>query len=166
MVGIIADLHDHLLNFDVFLEKTAPLNLEELWIAGDVGTPETVSVLAQKFLQPIRLVAGNVETGHKLAAYTAVTQEFKHLTWSATEPLAWTAGEATIALFHFPRNANHYVRTHQPTLVVSGHIHRPNLKKINNTWHINPGTLAGIFTPATYVTADLSAMTFILKRLY
>lgn len=165
-VGIIADLHDHTVNFAKFLTKTAQFDLDELWIAGDLGTSETMQAVEKQFSKHIRVVAGNVETGHTLVDYQMVANHSPHLTWSAQEPLSFFLDNRLIALFHFPRAAQAYAKRHQPTVVIAGHSHRPDLKKIGETWYINPGTLAGIFTPATYVLADLTRLTFTLNRLY
>lgn len=167
MIGIIADLHDHLPNFEVFCVQTKRFELQELWIAGDVGMPETLRVMAGRFDRPIRLVAGNVETGHQLADYAAVTKEYPHVTFQKP-PLLGIIGHLSFVLFHFPRSAERYARDHPNTILVAGHTHQPNLKKTAKSWLINPGTLAGQFFPATYALADFSGEIprFTLHRLY
>jgi putative phosphoesterase len=166
MIGVWADLHDHDVNFANFLEKTKELNLSELWIAGDLGTPDMLREICQKFSGSIAIVAGNVETGHDVAKYAALAKQFPKLIWSPQAPLVLTRGTTHIALFHYPGPAERYTKTQNVNLVISGHTHRPAINRVGETWHINPGTLAGIFTPATYVLADIEHMTFTLKRLY
>lgn len=166
MVAIIADLHDNLANFEKFALQTKVHRLTELWIAGDLGTPETFARVVQILALPMRYVAGNVETGHELAAYERVQEDRPDITWSASEPLTFTFAGQTTVLCHFPRLAEQFAKRDGPAIVVSGHTHRPHLARIDHTWHVNPGTLGGVFTPATYAILDTNQTIFTLHRLY
>jgi hypothetical protein len=49
--------------------------------------------------------------------------------------------------------------------VCCGHSHQADLREIRNikastTWLVNPGTVAGLAAPATWILADLAAMRF------
>ena len=167
MVGILADLHDNLRNLLVFFERERS-NCAELWLAGDIGTPETVATLCQQFSGPVRLVAGNVEIDHQPASYTSLSADFPNLVWQAQAPLLWSIDrDLSGALFHDPRQARSYAQMASQTVVVTGHSHRPGLEHLGTNWLLNPGTLGGVFTPATYAIATFSPKPhFILKRLY
>jgi predicted phosphodiesterase len=50
-------------------------------------------------------------------------------------------------------------------LVCCGHSHRAEARRVANvkggaTWLVNPGTVAGLAAPATWVLGDLAAMRF------
>ncbi|MBI4175123.1 metallophosphoesterase family protein [Candidatus Berkelbacteria bacterium] len=166
LVGICADLHDNLANFDALLTRQSELH--ELWIAGDCGTPETVATVCQRFINPIRLVAGNVEQGHRPDQYAALTERFPHLRWQAEAPLLFPINARWQGqLVHHPFPADQASRLPLPTIIVTGHTHRPHLARHGQNWLINPGTLGGVFTPATYAIATFSPDPhFVLHRLY
>jgi len=165
MIALIADLHDHLVNFDEFLRQTTG-RLTQLWIAGDIGTADTLDYVCSQFALPIFAVAGNAEQGHRLADYDAVAGRHPHLTWANQAPLVFGSADLRAALFHFPASARVYAQAQNARTVICGHSHRPALTKIGKVWLINPGTLAGVFAPATYVLADAELTTFTLHRLY
>ena len=55
-------------------------------------------------------------------------------------------------------------------LVCCGHSHKAEARMVKNvkggeTWLVNPGTVAGLAAPSTYVLGDLSAMRFEVKTL-
>jgi hypothetical protein len=55
-------------------------------------------------------------------------------------------------------------------LVCCGHSHRAEARKVpgvngKETWLVNPGTVAGLAAPATWVLGDLAAMRFEIRAL-
>ena len=55
-------------------------------------------------------------------------------------------------------------------LVCCGHSHQAEIRHVanvkdNETWLVNPGTIAGLAAPATWVLGDLEAMHFDLHTL-
>jgi hypothetical protein len=55
-------------------------------------------------------------------------------------------------------------------LVCCGHSHRAEARQVANvkggtTWLANPGTVAGLAAPATWILADLATMSFDIKML-
>ena len=58
----------------------------------------------------------------------------------------------------------------QPTAFCCGHSHQSETRRVANlkggsTWLVNPGTIAGLAAPATWVLGDLEAMRFDLHTL-
>lgn len=163
-VGIIADLHDHLVNFTQLL---AAVSFDELWIAGDLGTPETLEAVCQQFLGPIRIVPGNVEIDHGLPRYAQLRERFPHLIWADQSFLRWDLAGFLITLSHRPVLATQPADpSGQRQVLISGHTHRPALNHTGAIWQLNPGTLGGVFFPATYVQAVFPGAHFRLRRLY
>jgi predicted phosphodiesterase len=71
---------------------------------------------------------------------------------------------------HYPRHARAFACTGDFDLVCCGHDHRPAIERIANaaggqTWLVNPGTVAGLGGPATWLLADLDAMRFEVQTL-
>jgi putative phosphoesterase len=55
-------------------------------------------------------------------------------------------------------------------LVCCGHSHRAEVRRVADvrggaSWLVNPGTVAGLAAPSTWVMADLAAMTFEVREL-
>lgn len=159
-------MHDHLVNFEVFLRRLASQPLHELWIAGDLGTPETIVAVSRLFPGSIRYIPGNVEEGHDLDKYTAVINPLPNVIWSVEQAMTWQIDELSVVMSHRPVEPVRATDTSAQKLYVSGHTHRPHLKHIGRDWFLNPGTLAGVFAPATYVLAAFPGPDFRLRRLY
>jgi predicted phosphodiesterase len=69
---------------------------------------------------------------------------------------------------HYPHYANGMALTGDYDLVCNGHEHRAAIERICNakgtqTLRIDPGTVAGVSAPATYVFGDLASMTFEIR---
>lgn len=70
-----------------------------------------------------------------------------------------------IFVVHYPEYAYGLACTGEWDLVCCGHSHEANVAHVPNvrggkTWQVNPGTVAGIAAPATWVFGDLAAMRF------
>jgi predicted phosphodiesterase len=55
-------------------------------------------------------------------------------------------------------------------LICCGHSHEATIERVANvkdatSWLVNPGTIAGLAAPATWILADLATMTFDLRTL-
>jgi uncharacterized protein len=54
--------------------------------------------------------------------------------------------------------------------VCCGHSHVANIEHVRNvkdgmTWLVNPGTVAGLAAPATWILADLASLQFEMRNL-
>jgi uncharacterized protein len=70
-----------------------------------------------------------------------------------------------IFLVHYPHYAKAMALTGDYDLVCNGHEHRAVVERIRNvkgedTLRIDPGTVAGVSAPATYVFGDLQTLEF------
>lgn len=81
-----------------------------------------------------------------------------------------TLGGRRIYVTHYPHQAQGMACTGHYDLVCCGHTHvaalvqQPNIRG-QQTWLVNPGTVAGIGGPATWVLGDLEHMSFDTRTL-
>ena len=75
-----------------------------------------------------------------------------------------------IFVVHYPEYGHAMACTGDWDLVCCGHSHEAGIARVPNvkngtTWLVNPGTVAGLASPATWVFGDLQAMRFELRDL-
>ena len=73
-----------------------------------------------------------------------------------------------IFLVHYPHYAKAMALTGEYDLVCNGHEHRPVVERISNikggvTLRIDPGTVAGVSGPRSYVFGDLTTLEFAIR---
>jgi putative phosphoesterase len=74
-------------------------------------------------------------------------------------------GGRKIFVVHYPEYGYAMACTGDWDLVCCGHSHEAGVRQVANvkggkTWLVNPGTVAGLAAPSTWVLADLAAMQF------
>lgn len=79
-------------------------------------------------------------------------------------------GGQRIFVVHYPEYGYAMACTGDWDLVCCGHSHHADIARIANvkggtTWLVNPGTVAGLAAPATWMLGDLAEMRFELRRL-
>ncbi|MGH8618756.1 MAG: metallophosphoesterase family protein [Burkholderiales bacterium] len=79
-------------------------------------------------------------------------------------------GGRKIFLVHYPEYGHGMACTGDWDLVCCGHSHQADIRSVPSvkgtaTWLVNPGTIAGLAAPPTWVLGDLAAMRFELRSL-
>jgi uncharacterized protein len=79
-------------------------------------------------------------------------------------------GGRRIFVVHYPDYGHAMACTGDWDLVCCGHSHCAGIERVPNakggtTWLVNPGTVAGLSAPATWIVGDLDAMCFGLRNL-
>ena len=79
-------------------------------------------------------------------------------------------GGRRIFIGHYPEYAHALACTGDWDLVCCGHSHIADVAQVANvkggkTWTVNPGTVAGLAAPATWIAADLEAMRFEIREI-
>jgi predicted phosphodiesterase len=79
-------------------------------------------------------------------------------------------GGRKIFLVHYPEYGYAMACTGNWDLVCCGHSHHAGVERVatvkgGNTWLVNPGTIAGLSAPATWVLGDLDAMRYEVFKL-
>lgn len=77
-------------------------------------------------------------------------------------------GGRRIFVVHYPEYGHAFACTGEWGLVCCGHSHEAGIQQVANvkggrTWLVNPGTVAGLAAPATWVLGDLATMTFEIR---
>jgi len=80
-------------------------------------------------------------------------------------------GGRRIFLVHYPEYGHAMACTGNWDLVCCGHSHVAGVERVANlkgeaTWLVNPGTVAGLAAPATWMLGDLAAMRFDLHTVH
>ncbi|NMC51927.1 metallophosphoesterase family protein [Candidatus Kuenenbacteria bacterium] len=145
-IAIISDLHDNLTNLKKFLAFAKENHIKQLIICGDTCAPSTLREIAKKFNSQIHVVFGNVcdrENEPK------VVKEFTHITHYG-DLAELKIDNKKIALTHYPDIAKELAATQKYDFVFYGHNHKPWIEQVGRTTLANPGTLAGMFSKATF----------------
>jgi predicted phosphodiesterase len=79
-------------------------------------------------------------------------------------------GERRIFVVHYPEYGHAMARTGDWDLVCCGHSHVAGIEQVKTAtdgtaWLVNPGTVAGLAAPATWIFGDLDAMRFDIRTL-
>lgn len=165
-ICIVSDSHDHrdLLNAAVFEAKS--LGAEAVVHCGDIVAPSTLRTLRRHGL-PVHAIHGN-NTG-----------DVFHLARLGQEPATFVhyygqdadieIGGKRLFVVHYPHYAHALACTGDWDIVCCGHDHVAEIKWVPNmkgskTLVINPGTVGGVGAAATYVFADLGAMSFAIRE--
>jgi hypothetical protein len=79
-------------------------------------------------------------------------------------------GGRKVFVVHYPEYGHAFACTGDWDLVCCGHSHAAGVEQVENvkggrTWLANPGTVAGLAAPATWVLGDLAAMRFEVRGL-
>jgi len=79
-------------------------------------------------------------------------------------------GGRRVFVVHYPEYGYAMACTGEWDLVCCGHSHEADIRQVANvknerTWLVNPGTVAGLAAPATWILGDLDAMRFELRTL-
>ena len=150
-IGIISDTHDNLLQIkkavDIFNQKKVDLVLH----AGDFVSPFTA--LEFKNLNcPFTGVFGNND-GDKLY----LREKFKDIGKLFTAPYIAKIDNKNVIILHKEKLIDSLAKSQKYDVVIYGHTHRVDLRKIGKTLIINPGECGGWLTgKSTIALLDLA----------
>jgi len=159
-IAIISDTHDNLATLDKFLAYIKENPVGAIIHCGDIAEGETLTQLAKNFSGPILAVFGNMDYRESVEnaakKYPGQIQLFKNFGQAEI-------GGLKIGFCHFPESAKTHAKESNFDFVFYGHTHKPWLEKISRCRLVNPGTLAGMFYPATFATLDADTKKLELK---
>ncbi|MBU1037158.1 metallophosphatase family protein [Patescibacteria group bacterium] len=162
-IAIISDIHDNVPNLEKALNWLKQNKIEQLIFCGDLCAPSILAkVLAPNFSGPIHMVFGNVEDRNLLPKMVASFPQVQHYGDQGEIELE----NKKIAFVHFPKQARRLAESQKYDLVFYGHDHKPWEEKIKQTRLVNPGTLGGLFSLATFAVYDTVSDNLELKILH
>ncbi len=162
--AIISDSHDNWPNVEKAILYIKKQNITTLVHCGDISSGKVLQELVQLFGGTVHAITGNV---------SAPLEELRE----AVNGLEVTLYDETgileidglkIAFNHYPDEAKELAESGQYDLVFYGHTHKPWDERIGNTRMLNPGTVAGLFSKATfaiYNTTTRQAELVILEKI-
>ena len=165
-VCIVSDSHDRAAPLHDAVRAARDAGAEAVIHCGDVIGAHTLRPLLALGL-PVHVVHGN-NLGDALA--------MARLGSTSDGLVRYHGGDADLALggrriyvTHHPHHARGLACTGDFDLVCCGHSHAAGVVQQANikggsTWLVNPGTVAGIGAPASWVLADLAALRFDVRH--
>ena len=166
-IGIVSDSHDRADMLAAAVQQAKVHGAEAIVHCGDLIGPQTVRPSLQLGLR-VHLIHGN---------NVGDTQMLHRVANGSEGSLQYHGGDARLDLggrrifvVHYPDYGYAMACTGDWDLVCCGHSHVAETRQVRNvkggaTWLVNPGTVAGLAAPPTWMLADLDAMRFDLHTL-
>lgn len=162
---IVSDSHDHREPLAAAVAEAKSLGAQAVLHCGDLVAPSTLHAIIN-FGLPIHLIHGN--NAGDLFYLNRFAQEHGDCIRYYGQDGALDIAQRRIFMVHYPHYAKAMALTGDYDLVCNGHEHRAVIERIPNirggaTLRIDPGTVAGVSAPATYVLGDLQTLEFEIR---
>jgi putative phosphoesterase len=164
-ICIVSDSHDHREPLAAAVAEAKALGARAVLHCGDLVAPSTLHAIIGLEL-PIHLIHGN--NAGDTFNLSKFAQEPKNRVTYYGQDCSVTLADRRIFLVHYPHYAKAMALTGDYDLVCNGHEHRAVIERVRNvkqqdTLRIDPGTVAGVSAPATYVFGDLQSLEFAIR---
>ena len=161
-ICILSDSHDNRRLMEAAVREAKVRGAEAVLHCGDVVAPSSLLGL-KKIGLPVHVIHGN-NVGDLFTMHRIVQESGGLLHYYGQDAGIVLHGR-NIFLVHYPHYAKAMACTGDWDLVCCGHDHRSEIQSVPNakggrTLLVNPGTVAGLGAPATYVLGDLERMEF------
>ena len=166
-VCIVSDSHDRADALTQAVREAKAQGAEAVIHCGDlIGAQSLKPALALGL--PVHLIHGN-NIGDPQALHNLARASEGQLRYHGPDARIELAGRR-VFLVHYDDYGYAMACTGHWDLVCCGHSHRAEVRGVKSatgreTWLVNPGTVAGLAAPATWVLGDLAAMRFELRDL-
>ena len=164
-ICIVSDSHDHREPLAAAVAEAKSLGAQAVLHCGDLIAPSTLHAVIGMEL-PIHLIHGN--NAGDLFYLSRFAQESKNRVHYYGQDGSPALAQRRIFMVHYPHYAKAMALTGDYDLVCNGHEHRAVIERVRNikgeeTLRIDPGTVAGVSAPATYVFGDLQTLQFEIR---
>ena len=164
---IVSDSHDRAEALAQAVRAAAAEGAQAVIHCGDLIGVNTLRRAAEAGI-PMHVIHGN-NLGDPVALQNFSRKPENRVHYHGPDARLELAGRR-IFVVHYPEYGHAMACTGDWDLVCCGHSHRAETRKVSNvkggeTWLVNPGTVAGLSAPATWVLGDLAAMRFEVKAL-
>lgn len=160
-IAICSDSHDNLVNIKKFLVYCNIHKIKTILHCGDWCAPSTLRFFRENYNGDIYGVYGNVHDDDQTVKKFAKDNKIK----IKEDKLYLKLENIQIFITHYPAIAKTEATKDKYQLIFYGHDHTPWMKKVGNTYIVNPGTLAGMFNKATFAIYDTETKKIDLKLL-
>jgi putative phosphoesterase len=152
LIGIIADTHDNMITLKKAVDYFNARNVHQVIHAGDFTSPFTFRVL-KELRSDFTGIFGNND-GDRLLLQ-------KHSDGKVhNQPHILDLDNRKIIVMHEHHIIDALAESGHYDLVIYGHTHEPEIRKVKDTLIINPGETCGwLYGKTTVAVADLSEMT-------
>jgi hypothetical protein len=171
-VCIVSDSHDRADALAQAVGEGKAAGAEAVIHCGDlIGAQTVLAALAHGL--PVHLIHGNnvgdTQALHRLARRSSQGEWAGSVHYHGAEAQIQLAGRS-ICVVHYDHHGYAMACTGDWDLVCCGHSHRAEARRVADvkgglSWLVNPGTVAGLAAPCTWVMAELAAMTFEVREL-
>jgi putative phosphoesterase len=161
-VCIVSDSHDRADALAAAVRHAAATGAEAVIHCGDVIGTQTLRKALDAGL-PMHVIHGN-NLGDPVSLSRWARESQGQLQYHGPDARLELGGRK-IFVVHYPEYGHAMACTGDWDLVCCGHSHQAGVQQVKNvrgtsTWLVNPGTVAGLAAPATWVLGDLAAMRF------
>jgi len=150
-LAIISDSHDNLPNIQKAIDWINKNNIKTIIHCGDLAAPAVLKKeFGPKFKGQFHFIHGNVADRE---LNKELSKSLKNINCHEDKGELELDG-LNIAFVHFPWQAEDLAKKNKYDVIFYGHDHKPWEKQIGKTLLLNPGTLAGMFSKATFAVFD------------
>jgi putative phosphoesterase len=159
-IGLVSDSHDNRGLLAAAVNDARHRGAQVILHAGDVVAPSTLSALRDVGI-PVHVIHGN-NAGDLVTLSQYASRAGNPIQYHGQDAALTLAGRR-IFVVHYPHYARAMALTGDWDLVCYGHDHVANIEALTNmagglTLLANPGSVAGLDGPATYILGDLATM--------
>jgi uncharacterized protein len=161
-ICIVSDSHDRADPLAEAVRKAKECGAEAVIHCGDVIGTQTLRAALGVGL-PMHVIHGN-NLGDPVSLARWQRERPDQLWYHGPDARIELAGRR-IFVVHYPEYGYAMACTGDWDLVCCGHSHEAGTQQVKNvkggsTWLVNPGTVAGLAAPCTWILGDLAAMRF------
>ena len=166
-ICIVSDSHDRADALAQAVGEAKALGAQAVIHCGDLIGAQTVKPALAHGL-PVHLIHGN-NVGDTQALHRQSRASNGLLQYHGQDARLELGGRR-IFVVHYDDYGLAFAGTGEWDLVCCGHSHKAEARKVaalggKQTWLVNPGTVAGLAAPATWVLGDLGALRFEIRAL-
>jgi len=152
IIGIIADTHDNMTTLKKAVDYLNVQTVQHVIHAGDFTSPFTSRVLKDLQAEFTGIFGNN--DGDRLLLQKRFSGRIHN------QPCLLEIASRKIVVMHEHHIIDALAESGRYDLVIYGHTHEPEIRKVKNTLIINPGEVCGwLYGKSTIAVADLSEMT-------
>ena len=145
-IAILSDSHDHKEELTKALEICREENLSHIIHCGDMVAAEVIEWFAKAFKGTVHYVIGNNEDPMEMRGVCSLLENVIYY----GETAEFEIDGITFAVNHYPERAEEFAAAQKYNVVCHGHDHKYREVQKGETLLVNPGTVGGVFAPATF----------------
>ena len=151
LIGIMSDTHDNLVPTKKAIEVFNDRKGQYVIHAGDYTSPFTLKLFKELNCKYVGIFGNN--DGDKLLLLARSEGNIHY------QPYIFTLNDRKIVVMHEHHIVNALADSGHFDLVIYGHTHKPDIRKVNNALIVNPGEVGTwLYGKSTIAVADLDSM--------